>query len=88
MYPPLQLYILTDFNSGTRGLQTKCRAYTDGSQDWDSNWKKLERWYRENDNTSEEPEIIFPVQVIYEDETLTINSAEELKELEEDCKED
>ena len=54
----------------------------------EDDWKKLERWYRENDNTSEEPEIIFPVQVIYEDETLTINSAEELKELEEDCKED
>ena len=54
----------------------------------EDDWKKLERWYRANDNTSEEPEIIFPVQVIYKDETLTINSSEELKDLEEDCKED
>ena len=54
----------------------------------EDDWKKLERWYRANDNTSEEPEIIFPIQVIYKDETLTINSSEELKDLEEDCKED
>ena len=54
----------------------------------EDDWKKLERWYRENENTSEVPEIIFPVQVIYKDETLTINNVEELQELLEDCKED
>ena len=54
----------------------------------EDDWKKLERWYRENENTTEVPEIIFPVQVIYKDETLTINNVEELQELLEDCKED
>ena len=59
LYDLLQLYILTDFNSGTRGLQTKCRAYTDGSQDWDSNWKKLERFLQRQRRSSSSFEVFF-----------------------------
>ena len=57
--PGLYSYILTDFNSGTRGLQTKCRAYTDGSQDWDSNWKKLERFLQRQRRSSSSFEVFF-----------------------------
>jgi len=51
----------------------------------DEDWYKIELWYEENKGSDEEPEIIYPFDVILDDEVITINNEEELKDLEEYC---
>ena len=55
----------------------------------DSDWLNVRLWYEENGDVEEEPSYQFPVDIVYETEdgnnTVTINSQDELESAEEEC---
>ena len=51
----------------------------------EEDWDDLKEWYEENSDSEEKPELQFPVNVEFDDETITVNSAEELRELKQEC---
>ena len=58
----------------------------------DNDWLNVRLWYEENGDVEEEPSYQFPVDIVYETEdgnnTVTINSQDELEAAEEECWED
>ena len=58
----------------------------------DEGWYYVQRWYEENSDVEEEPGFQYPVDIVYEtedgEETVTINSEEELEVAYEDCEDD
>ena len=52
----------------------------------------IKRWYEDNSDVEEEPGLQYPVDIIYEledgEETVTINSEEEMEAAYEECEED
>ena len=53
----------------------------ENEEDWDT----LKDWYETNPGSEEKPELQFPVNVEFDDETVTVDSAEELRELTQEC---
>ena len=51
----------------------------------ENDWDALKDWYEANPESEEKPELQFPVNVEFDDETITVNSAEELRELTQEC---
>ncbi len=51
----------------------------------DEDWNALKDWYEANPESDEKPELQFPLNVEFDDETMTINSEEELRELKQEC---
>jgi len=55
-------------------------------------WYYVQRWYEDNSDVEEEPGLQYPVDIIYEledgEETVTINSEEEMEAAYEECEED
>ena len=52
----------------------------------DEGWDEIDIWYEENKDSDEEPEIVYPFDVIFDDnEIKTINNEEDLEGLEEYC---
>ena len=51
----------------------------------DEDWDKIDLWYEENKDSEEEPEIVYPFDVIVEGETITVNGEEDLDRLEDYC---
>ena len=48
-------------------------------------WDPIKDWYDENPNAEERPELQYPVDIIIEDETLTIDNAEEMNMVKREC---
>jgi len=53
----------------------------ENGEDWDS----IKDWYDENPNAEERPELQYPVDIIFDDETLTIDNAEEMNMVKREC---
>ena len=51
----------------------------------DEDWEKIDLWYEENKDSEEEPEIVYPFDVIVEGEIITVNGEEDLDRLEDYC---
>ena len=51
----------------------------------ENDWDVLKDWYEANPESEEKPELQFPVNVEFDDETITVNSEEELRELKQEC---
>ena len=55
-------------------------------------WYLLRRWYEENGDSEEEPQLQYPVDIVYETEegesTVTLNNDEELEAAYSDCEDD
>ena len=51
----------------------------------EEDWDELDLWYEENKDSEEEPEVVYPFDVIFDDEIKTINNEEELEGLEDYC---
>ncbi|MBF13273.1 MAG: hypothetical protein CMF46_02785 [Legionellales bacterium] len=51
----------------------------------DEDWDKIDLWYEENKDSEEEPEIVYPFDVIVEDEIITVESEDGLDRLKEVC---
>ena len=55
-------------------------------------WYLLRRWYEENGDSEEEPQLQYPVDIVYETEegelTVTLNNDEELETAYSDCEDD
>ena len=51
----------------------------------EEDWTAIRDWYEANPESEEKPELQFPVNVEFDDETITVNSAEELRELTQEC---
>ena len=51
----------------------------------DEDWDKIDLWYEENKDSEEEPEIVYPFDVIVEGEIITVNGEEDLDPLKEVC---
>jgi hypothetical protein len=51
----------------------------------DEDWDKIDLWYEENKDSEEEPEIVYPFDVIVENEIITVESEEDLDRLDEVC---
>ena len=51
----------------------------------ENDWDAIRDWYEANPGSEEKPELQFPVNVEFDDETITVNSAEELRELTQEC---
>ena len=51
----------------------------------DEDWDKIDLWYEENKDSEEEPEIVYPFDVIVEGEIITVNGEEDLDRLKEVC---
>ena len=60
------------------------------TEDTESGWLEVKAWYESNPNSDQEPELQYPVDVIFEtedgDQTLTINNEEEMWEAKEGCR--
>ena len=54
----------------------------------DEDWDPIKDWYEENPESEERPELQYPVDVVVDDETVTVNSAEEMGEMKRECWED
>ena len=54
----------------------------------DEDWDLIKDWYDANPNTEGRPELQYPVDVVLDDETFTVNSAEEMGEIKRECWED
>ena len=54
----------------------------------DEDWDPIKDWYEENPESEERPELQYPVDVVFDDETVTVNSAEEMGEMKRECWED
>ena len=48
-------------------------------------WDPIKDWYDENPNAEERPELQYPVDIIFDDETLTIDNAEEMNMVKREC---
>ena len=53
----------------------------ENGEDWDS----IKDWYDANPNAEERPELQYPVDIIFDDETLTIDNAEEMNMVKREC---
>jgi len=53
----------------------------ENGEDWDS----IKDWYDENPNAEERPELQYPVDIIFDDETLTIDNTEEMNMVKREC---
>jgi hypothetical protein len=51
----------------------------------EEDWDAIKSWYEENPESEEKPVLQFPVNVEFDDETVTVNSEEELRELKQEC---
>ena len=51
----------------------------------EEDWGAIKSWYDENPESEEKPVLQFPVNVEFDDETVTVNSEEELRELKQEC---
>ena len=51
----------------------------------EEDWSAIRDWYEANPESEEKPELQFPVNVEFDDETVTVDSAEELRELTQEC---
>ena len=51
----------------------------------EEDWDEIKSWYEENPESEEKPVLQFPVNVEFDDETVTVNSEEELRELKQEC---
>jgi len=51
----------------------------------ENDWTAIRDWYEANPESEEKPELQFPVNVEFDDETVTVDSAEELRELTQEC---
>ena len=51
----------------------------------EEDWDAIKDWYEANPDSEEKPELQFPVNVEFDDETVTVNSEEELRELKQEC---
>jgi hypothetical protein len=54
----------------------------------DEDWDPIKDWYDANPNAEGRPELQYPVDVVLDDETFTVNSAEEMGEIKRECWED
>ena len=54
----------------------------------DEDWDPIKDWYDVNPNAEGRPELQYPLDVVLDDETITINSAEEMGEIKRECWED
>ena len=53
----------------------------ENGEDWDS----IKDWYDANPNAEERPELQYPVDIVFDDETVTINNAEEMNMVKREC---
>ena len=51
----------------------------------EEDWDAIKDWYDANPDSEEKPEMQFPVNVEFDDEIVTVNSEEELRELKQEC---
>ena len=51
----------------------------------EEDWDAIKSWYEENPESEEKPVLQFPVNVEFDNETVTVNSEEELRELKQEC---
>ena len=51
----------------------------------EEDWIAIRDWYEVNPESDEKPELQFPVNVEFDDEILTVNSEQELRELKQEC---
>ena len=51
----------------------------------EEDWDAIKDWYDTNPDSEEKPEMQFPVNVEFDDEIVTVNSEEELRELKQEC---
>ena len=51
----------------------------------DSGWVDLRSWYETNPDTEGRPELQYPVNILFDDETVTINNAEEMNMVIREC---
>ena len=51
----------------------------------EEDWDAIKDWYEANPDLEEKPELQFPVNVEFDDEIVTVNSEEELRELKQEC---
>ncbi len=51
----------------------------------DSDWVDLRSWYEENPDAEEHPELQYPVDILFDDETVTINNPEEMNIVKREC---
>ena len=56
----------------------------ENNEDWDP----IKDWYEENPESEERPELQYPVDIVFDDETVTVNSDEEMGEMKRECWED
>jgi hypothetical protein len=51
----------------------------------ENDWDAIKEWYEANPESDERPTLQFPMNVEFDDETMTVNSEEELRELKQEC---
>ena len=51
----------------------------------DSGWVDLRSWYETNPDAEGRPELQYPVDILFDDETVTINNAEEMNMVKREC---
>jgi len=51
----------------------------------DSGWVDLRNWYETNPDSEGRPELQYPVDILFDDETVTINNAEEMNMVKREC---
>ena len=51
----------------------------------DEDWADLKSWYEANPDAEGRPELQYPVDIVFDDETVTINSAEGLDRVKREC---
>jgi len=51
----------------------------------DSGWVDLRSWYEENPDAEDHPELQYPVDILFDDETVTINNPEEMNIVKREC---
>jgi hypothetical protein len=51
----------------------------------ENDWDAIKEWYEANPESDERPTLQFPINVEFDDETMTVNSEEELRELKQEC---
>ncbi len=51
----------------------------------DSGWVDLRSWYEENPDAEGRPELQYPVDILFDDETVTINNPEEMNIVKREC---
>jgi len=51
----------------------------------DSDWVDLRSWYEENPDAEGRPELQYPVDILFDDETVTINNPEEMNIVKREC---